>query len=133
VNAQEDFATVNSISGWDGSTFYYRLKAVDGSGMSNYSQVAVVVRATNDHQQVEVQTNPVKAELKMRITVAAPVCARIYVYDAGGQQVGYYTQSLGSGANLVQYPATGQWADGHYYIKVLIDKEVLATRFLLKR
>lgn len=91
---------------------YYRLKELDGSGLSTWHPVVAVQFGSGSAEVFTVYPNPFQQELLLRIRADQPYPEKIQIFDALGQLVHTFTPS-GSGEirlNLVELQS------GVYYL-----------------
>lgn len=106
---------------------YYRLKAVDIDGTSEYFQAVMV--QVNGNDNISVLTNPIQND-QVKFQLSIPPQDRIYVQITDVSGVEAFSGSLEAG--LSRYKIEKIFDEGIYLLKVATSRKIYTTRFMKK-
>lgn len=114
---------------------YYRLKEISTDGDFKYSAIAVIKLISDAKNTVAVLNNPVIDNLNIRISALAAGAIQINILNNSGQFI--YQQKMGivKGDNILNLTAAGlgTMVKGIYNVQVILNNEILQTRFVIAR
>jgi hypothetical protein len=106
------------------SRIYYRIKAIEKTGVVVYSKVVFVDDNKSDELQIYVYPNPTKATTAISIQANAKGIANVSIADITGKIIftQNYTTSIGN--NVIQLQTIENLSAGTYVISVKLNNEI---------
>jgi len=111
---------------------YYRLKEVSSTGSYTYSSV-VLIRPDNTLQKsITVLSNPITDKLSIKVSSDVATTMQLKVINNAGQVVYNQNGSVVKGDNIIAVTGKGGhgFEKGVYTLQVIIDKEILNSKFM---
>lgn len=106
---------------------YYQLKMIDKDGTSEKSSI-VAVRYDQILASL-VAPNPARDFVNIEFTSRTTGKCTIETYNIAGRKMQSVNSAVKSGRNKINLNTSG-FADGHYFVKVLVDGEEVNLRFV---
>jgi hypothetical protein len=98
---------------------YYRLKQVDYNGKYVYSNTAVVTINNVVENPIQVNPNPFKNELTIKVVEQESTTASLFIIDANGKQVQSATIQLNKGENTSMLTDLDGLSSGIYFVHII--------------
>ena len=113
---------------------YYRLKEVSGTGSYKYYSALVVIKPDNKLKNaVTILTNPVTDKLNIRVSATAVAKMGLKIINSIGQVIYRQSEVLVKGDNIFTIKSPATLHKGIYTLQVIMDKEILSTKFVCSR
>jgi hypothetical protein len=112
------------------SASYYRMKLVDRSGKSFYSNVVFIGSNTTNKPGITLAVNPVESYLSFTYAASTNSMTTINVYSTSGAKVLSQRMNLIQGNNTIAIAADGRLYTGAYILEVTNDKEISRAKFI---
>lgn len=111
---------------------YYRLKEVSTNGKFTYSSIVLVKPDNSIQKSVTILSNPITDKLSVRISSDVATTMQLNVISNSGQVVCHQNGNVVKGDNIIAVTSKGTqgFPKGVYTLQVIIDKEVLNTKFI---
>lgn len=115
--------------GGNGSA-YYRIRLMDQSGKSFYSNVVFVASGRISSNQLTLLTNPVESYLSISYAASSNSVATLNIYNISGVAVHSQKINLNKGSNAITLSADGKLYTGAYILQIINEKENSRTKFI---
>lgn len=137
VNGKGTTSTVTNYSFTDvnlltSAITYYRLKEVSSNGIYKYSAVVRVKMDNKLNRSVQILSNPVMDKLNVRINSDVAGGIKVKVINNLGQVIYQQSGTVIRGDNIITVHSSRMFnlLGGIYTLQVIIDNEILNTKFL---
>ncbi len=132
LNETATYNTIDNISGITSDIIYYRLKSIDLNGKINTGSI-VSVRQQNSLKAVQILPVPVTTTLQIQINTNKTAVARIYISDISGKMVQTFNEKILPGNNTLIHNQAGNLPNGVYYLRIILDDEMIIRKFNVVR
>jgi hypothetical protein len=112
------------------STAYYRIKIIDKSAKSFYSNILFIGSKKANASGISLRMNPVESYLSFTYASSVNSMATINIYNTSGAKVLTQKTSMAQGDNKITIAADGKLYTGAYILEVANDKENSRIKFI---
>lgn len=116
ANGQGDhsYSAIDNLSGYTGSSVFYRIKAVDENGSNYFSRIAQV--SFNHNKEIVITPNPFVASVTLQINVVKSMQGEIIIHSQDGKVVYKRTVQINRGMNNLEVSGLQQLSPGVYIL-----------------
>lgn len=111
------------------SVLYYRLKQIDVDGKFEYSKIITVRKSDiSVKNNISVYPNPSNGLFNIGIVSATEGQATVIITDVKGQEISSSIVQLSKGLTTSQSDVLESVSNGIYFVKVIMNDEIIVTR-----
>jgi hypothetical protein len=124
------FTDARAFDKTNSNVLYYRLKQVDFSGASEYTNIVKVVKHTSKANGLSAFPNPFSDSYSVSFEAAATGTATLTMIDIQGKQIAVQNTAIASGYNAVKFEAPADLKPGVYFVKVTVEGETQVLKLV---
>ncbi len=129
TNENDNYSTMDDLSGISAYQLYYRLRTISPTGQIGYSNIITLNLSTTRIKDILIMPNPVRNKLQVQVSASIRTIVDFHIVNTNGAVVRKYKEKVPVGTSLFIYADAGTLPNGVYYLKVLIDDELIIRKF----
>ncbi len=132
LNQEQEFNYFDDISAIHSNIIFYRLKVIGTAGAFKYSQI-VVLKKTTTQNNISIIPNPAKEFVTIQFMTGKETIVDISITDNYGKLLQAQKQKMGAGTNSIQIVGLSKYPAGIYILKMVMDNNVIAKKFIISK